>query len=158
MTNGTTISAPDGTPFLEITREFDAPPEAVFRAHTDPELVVQWLGPYDMAMEVDRWDAVSGGGYRYVHRNPERGEHAFHGVFHSVVPAELIIQTFEYEGAPGEVSLGRYTFSPADGRTRLAIRSVFPSLEARDAALASGMESGVNDSMQRLEALLRKGS
>lgn len=158
MTNGTTISAPAGTPFLEITREFDAPPEAVFRAHTDPELVVQWLGPYDMAMEVDRWDAVSGGGYRYVHRNPERGEHAFHGVFHSVVPAELIIQTFEYEGAPGEVSLGRYTFSPADGRTRLAIRSVFPSVEARDAALASGMESGVNDSMQRLEALLRKGS
>jgi uncharacterized protein YndB with AHSA1/START domain len=156
-TNPTTITAPVGLPFIEVVRDFDAPPALVFRASTDPELVVQWLGPYDMAMEIVNYDAVAGGSYRYIHRHPERGEHAFHGVFHSVVQDELIIQTFEYEGAPGQVSLDSYTFSEIDGgRTRVVTRSILPSVEARDAALASGMERGINDSMNRLDDLLQR--
>jgi uncharacterized protein YndB with AHSA1/START domain len=156
--NDTIITALPGTPFIEIEREFDAPRELVFRAWTDPDLVVQWLGPYDMAMEVVQYDAVDGGSYRYIHRNPERGEHAFRGVFHSVLDGESIIQTFEYEGAPGEVCLESHTFADLDGRTRASSRSIFPSVEARDAAMASGMTHGINESMERLAALMQRAS
>ena len=90
--NPTTITAQPGTPFIDVVREFDAPPELVFRAHTDPELMASWLGPRGMQMEVLEHDARTGGGYRYVHRSRE-GEFRFRGVFHTVVPDKLIVQT-----------------------------------------------------------------
>jgi uncharacterized protein YndB with AHSA1/START domain/dihydrofolate reductase len=154
--NATTITAQPDTPYLDIVREFDAPPELVFRAHTDPELVARWLGPRGMQMEVLEYDARPGGSYRYVHRSGE-GEFRFRGVFHTVLPAELIVQTFEYEGSPHRVSLELARFEDLAGRTRLSLRSVFASVEERDAMVASGMESGVRDSMERLAELLRPG-
>jgi uncharacterized protein YndB with AHSA1/START domain len=78
-------------------------------------------------------------------------------VFHTVEPGRLIIQTFEYEGVPDEVALEIHRFSAVDGRTRLAQRSVFPSLEVREGFLASGMRSGIEDSMDRLAELLERG-
>ena len=104
MTNPTTITAPEGLPFIEIVREFDAPVEAVYRAHTDPELVVDWLGPRGYQMDIERWDLVTGGGYRYVHRDGD-DEYWFNGIVHSASPGKGIVQTFEYEGFPGAISL-----------------------------------------------------
>jgi uncharacterized protein YndB with AHSA1/START domain len=148
----TTITAQPGTPFIEITREFAAPPSAVLRAHTDPDLIVRWLGPHDTEMEIVELDARSGGGYHYIHRNA-RGEHGFRGVYHTVAD-DRIIQTFEYLGAPGEVCLESLTLTDLGGRTRLSTRSVFPSVDARDAAVRSGMNNGITQSYERLDAVL----
>src|SRR5688500_6820741 len=78
----TKITAPEGQPFVDIEREFDAPRDLVMRAYTEPELVKQWLGPRQYEMRIDRWDARAGGEYRYVHTDgPE--QYAVHGGFHS---------------------------------------------------------------------------
>ncbi|MGW4393984.1 SRPBCC domain-containing protein [Amycolatopsis nivea] len=153
--NPTTITAQPGSPFVEVVREFDATPAQLFRAYTDPDLITRWLGPRDVEMRLLEFDAHSGGAYRYVHVGADGSEHVFRGVFHAVERAERIIQTFEYEGAPGQVSLETLTFEDLDGRTRLRARSVFPSVETRDAMVASGMERGIRDSMDRLGELAR---
>ncbi|MEV8374666.1 SRPBCC family protein [Kribbella sp. NPDC056861] len=155
-TNPTTISAPAGTPFVSVTRDFDATPAQLFRVQTDPALVAQWLGPRGLEMTIDEYDVRPGGRYRYVHKD-EHGEYAFRGVFHTVEPDTLVIQTFEWEGAPGEVCLERARYHRTDTGVRLHTESVFPSVEARDAAVQSGMEHGINDSMDRLAELLAKG-
>ena len=122
---------------MRITREFDAPPEKVFRAHTDPELVVQWLGPRRHRMVIDHFDCRTGGSYRYLHVSGG-DEYAFHGSFHEVRPSELIVQTFTFEGAPDGVTLEKLVFEDlGDGRTRLTSTSLVDSFEARDAMVAS---------------------
>src|SRR5262245_18616465 len=98
----TKVSAPDGTPYVDIEREFDAPRRLVFRAYTEPELIKQWLGPRRYEMVIDRWDA---NGYRYVHRDPQGNEFAFHGAFHAPMTLDGGTQTFEFEGVPGHISL-----------------------------------------------------
>ncbi|MCZ3385405.1 MAG: SRPBCC domain-containing protein, partial [Actinomycetia bacterium] len=102
----TTILADPNVPLVRITREFDAAPANVFRAHTEPELIVQWLGPRDLVMTVDHYDCRTGGSYRYVH---SRGDDTFgfFGCFHDVRPSELIVQTFCFEGFPDSVALER---------------------------------------------------
>ncbi len=154
--NPTTITAQPGTPYVDVVREFDAPPELVFRAHTDPALVPRWLGPRGMQMELLEYDARTGGGYRYAHRGRE-GEFRFRGVFHTVAPDRLIVQTFEYEGMPEQVSLQTTRFEDLAGRTRLTTHHVFGSVEERDELVAAGMENGLRDAMDRLAELLRPG-
>jgi uncharacterized protein YndB with AHSA1/START domain len=154
-TNPTTINAPANTPFIEVIRDFDATPAQLFKVSTDRDLVAQWLGPRDLEMEVEEYDVRPGGRYRYIHRD-ESGEYAFRGVFHSVEQDQQVIQTFEWEGAPGEVSLERMTFTATDTGVRLHQRSVFPSVETRDAMVASGMEHGIRDAMERLAELVAK--
>ena len=111
----TEIIVDKDVPLVRIIREFDAPPEKVFRAHADPELVVQWLGPRDLTMEIDRHDCRTGGEYRYVHRR-EGEEYFFHGSFHEVRPNELIVQTFTFEGMPDHVALEK--LDPRGARRR----------------------------------------
>lgn len=153
--NPTTITAQPGTPFLEVRRDFDATPAQVFRAWTEPELVARWLGPRAMRMEVLEYDARPGGSYRYVHRDGEGGEFRFRGVFHTVEKDALIISTFEWEGAPHEVSLDTVRFEDlGGGRTRIHQRGVFPSVEALEQAIAHGMEHGITEGMDRLAELL----
>ena len=155
MTNAVTINAPEGLPFIEIVREFDAPVEAVFAAHRDPELVRQWLGPQGYEMDIERWDFTTQGGYRYVHRNPEGEEYAFNGTFHTVRPNEFAVQTFEFEGVPDVVAVESMTFEDlGDGRTRLRGWSTYPSVEARDGMVESGMEIGLREGYERLDAIL----
>lgn len=153
-THPTTITAPEGTPFVFVTREFDATPDQLFRVQTDPELVAQWLGPRDLEMTVEEYDVRPGGRYRYIHKDKDGTEYAFRGVFHTVEPAGLLIQTFEWEGAPGQVCLENATYEPTETGVRLRNQSVFPSVETRDAFVESGMEHGINDSMDRLAELL----
>jgi len=152
--NPTTITALPGTPFIDVVRDFDATPAQVFRASTDPGLVSRWLGPRDLEMQVVEYDVRPGGSYRYLHRDAGGNEYRFHGVFHNVVENEMVVQTFEFEGTPGSVSLESMTYEDFGGRTRLRTHAIFPSIEARDTAIASGMERGIVDSMERLEALI----
>lgn len=152
--NPTTITAQPGTPFLEMVREFDAPRERVWRATTHPDLVARWLGPARNTMRIDNWEVRPGGRYRYVHITPDGGEQGFHGVYHQVIPNELCIQTFEWEGAPNEVAIESVRYDDLGGRTRMTTRSVFPSAEALELGMQNGMEGGMRESMDRLDALL----
>jgi uncharacterized protein YndB with AHSA1/START domain len=152
--NHTTIATEPGTPFMDMVREFDATPEQLYRASTDPELVARWMGPCELTTRVDSYDVRPGGSYRYLQTDPEGNEYAFRGIFHTVEPGKFMIQTFEFEGMSGFVSLEYGTYEDLGRRTRLSNHSVFPSVEARDGALESGMESGMLESMDRLEELL----
>jgi uncharacterized protein YndB with AHSA1/START domain len=154
-TNPVTITAPEGLPFIDIEREFDAPVAAVFNAHRDPELVKQWLGPRGYEMTIERWDFVPQGGYRYLHTNPEGESFAFNGVFHSVRENEFAIQTFEFEGYPDVVAIESATFEDlGGGRSRLKIHSVYPDVASRDGMVASGMETGLLEGYARLDEIL----
>ena len=156
-TNETEITVDPDVPLVRITREFDAPPARVFRAHTDPELFVQWNGPRSVESRIDHWDCRTGGSWRYV-GSMEGEEFGFHGSFHEVRPNELIVQTFTFEGVPDGVALEKMRFEDlGDGRTRIVATSLVDSFEDRDAFVASGMESGVREGYERLDELLAKG-
>jgi uncharacterized protein YndB with AHSA1/START domain len=152
----TEITAEPGIPVIVFTREFDAPRELVFRAHTDPDLLVQWLGPRDLATAVDRYEARNGGAWRYVQTDAAGSAYGFHGVFHGDPSPDAIVQTFEFEGAPGHVCLQTVTFASRSGKTLMRTVSAFQSVEDRDAMVASGMERGVHDSGERLAELLAR--
>lgn len=154
MSNPTTITAAPGLPFVDIVREFDAPASAVFRAHTDPKLFVQWQGPRSVTLNIVDFDATPGGRWGYTMNAGEHGEFGFHGIFHSVEPNTLIVQTFEFSMAPGQVGISLISFEEIDGRTRLSQRDVYPSVETRDMAVVSGMESGVVEGYERLDELV----
>ena len=150
----TEITAEPGIPMIIITREFDAPRELVFRAHTNPDLLVQWLGPRDLATAIDRYEVRNGGAWRYVQTDAAGNTYGFHGVFHGDPSPDAIVQTFEFEGAPGHVCLQTTTLAERSGKTLMRTVSVFQSVEDRDAMVASGMERGVHDSGERLAELL----
>jgi uncharacterized protein YndB with AHSA1/START domain len=152
----TQIVADPDVPLVRIIREFDAPPEKVFRAHTDPDLLVQWLGPRGLKMRVDSFDCRTGGSYRYVH-SAGGEEYGFHGCFHEVRPNELIVQTFTFEGMPDGVALEKLVLEDLGyGRTRLTATSLVDSFEGRDGFLSSGMDVGVNEGYEKLDELLAR--
>lgn len=149
----TRITAPEGLPFVDIEREFDAPADVVFRAYLEPELVKQWLGPRQYEMQVETWDARPGGSYRYVHTDGTNA-FGFRGVFHSM-DRDRMIQTFEFDGAPGHVSLDTQVIEDLPGeRSRVKVHSIFMSVADRDAMVAAGMGDGVEDGFNRLDELL----
>ena len=150
----TQIDAPAGVPFIDITREFDAPRDLVFRAYTDPELIVQWLGPRKYKMNLDAWDARDGGTWRYTHSDDQGNAYGFHGVFHGDQTPDGMLQTFEFEGWPGHVSLESIRFEERDGKTIIRNHSVYQSVADRDGMIESGMEEGMNDGFDRLDELL----
>lgn len=152
----TQIIAEPGMPQIVITREFDATRDLLFRAHTDPELLVQWHGPRTLTLTVDRLEARDGGAWRYIHRDADGNEYGFHGVFHGTPSPDGIVRTFEFEGVPGHVSLETLTFEEHGGRTLLRANAVFQSVEDRDGMVQSGMEQGVNDGMERLDELVSR--
>src|SRR6266536_1837406 len=152
----TRIIAEPGVPLIEVTREFDAPREFIYRALTEPKLLVQWLGPRRLTMTVDDLDLRHGGSWRFINREDNGTEYAFRGVFHGTPSLEGITRTFEFEGAPGHVSLETATFEEQNGKTLLRMRSAFQTVEDRDGMIQSGMESGVNESMDRLDELIAK--
>lgn len=150
----TTIESDPDVPLVRITRDFDATPAQVFRAHTNPDLLVRWLGPRSVTMTVDHFDCRTGGSYRYVHTRDDMTA-GFHGSFHEVRPDQLIVQTFTYEGVPDGVALERLVLTDlGDGRTRLVATSLVDSFADRDAFVASGMEVGVREGYERLDELL----
>lgn len=155
MSNETVITAVPDLPFIDIVREYDAPRELVYRAYSDPELVVKWLGPSRLTMELGEYDVRDGGSWSFVHRDTDGTAYAFRGVFHSATPPERIIQTFEFLGAPGYVSIESVTFEDIGaGRTRAVVHAVYPTLEARDAMIENGMAGGVVEGNDRLDDVL----
>jgi uncharacterized protein YndB with AHSA1/START domain len=157
--NKTIITVEPGRQELFITREFDAPRELVFKAYTDPEIYAQWLGPRGLTTTFETFEPVSGGRYRFIQKDKDGNEFAFHGVNHEVTAPERIIGTFEFEGLPesGHVVLETSRFEALPGnRTRVMSQSVYQSVSDRDGMVQSGMERGVNEGYERLDEILEK--
>ena len=150
------VTAEPGVPQVITSRTFDAPRDLVYRAFTDPDLLVQWLGPRQYTMTIERYDLRDGGTYRYIHADDTGNEYAFHGVFHGDPSPDGMVQTFEFEGAPGNVSMDTLTLEEHDGRTTVRSNSVFQSVEARDGMVQSGMAEGMNEGYDRLDELVAK--
>jgi uncharacterized protein YndB with AHSA1/START domain len=149
------ITAEPGLPFIDIVREFAAPPTLLLRAYTEPELVAQWLGPRRLSMQVEEYEARHGGRWRYLQREPDGTAYGFRGVFHGDPSVEDgLLQTFEFDGAPGHVSLDRLRFVPTPTGTRVETHSTFESVAARDAMVESGMARGIAEAFERLDELL----
>jgi uncharacterized protein YndB with AHSA1/START domain len=153
--NKTTVTAEPGKQELFITREFDALRELVYKAHIDPKLYVQWLGPHGYEMILETFEPVNGGRYRYVHKDKDGNEYGFHGTFHAM-SLENMVQTFEFEGYPGHVSLDCMTLEELPGgRTKATIHSIFQSVADRDGMVQNGMERGVREGYERLDDILK---
>ena len=150
------VTAEPGVPQIVTTRNFDAPRDLLYRAFTEPDLLAQWLGPRRYTMTIERFDPRDGGTWRYVHADDAGHAYGFHGVFHGDPSPDGIVQTFEFEGAPGNVQMDTVTFEEHDGGTTVRTNSVFQSVEARDAMYQSGMAEGMNEGYERLEELLAK--
>jgi uncharacterized protein YndB with AHSA1/START domain len=152
-----TVSTPSERE-IRLEREFDAPRERVFAVLTDPALISEWWGPRGTATEVDQMDVRPGGAWRYVVRNQDGSETAFRGTYREIVAPERIVQTFEWEGMPGHVSVETAVLEDLGERTRLVSTSLFHTIEERDGMIASGMEGGAADTYNRLEELLARTS
>ena len=149
------IEADKDVPLIRITRDFHATPAQLLKAHTDPELFARWVGPDGMDTRIVEWDARDGGSWRYI-AGRDGQEFGFRGCFHTVAE-DKIVQTFTFEGMPDAVSLETLWFEDlGDGRTRLHGQSLVDSFEGRDAWLASGMETGVDQGYAKLDALVRE--
>ena len=159
MANQTKIIAEPGKQELFIMRELDAPRELVFRAFNEADLIIQWLGPGNMKMEIEKLDSSTGGSYRFLHCDTGGNTYGFNGVIHEVAAPERMIRTFEFEGLPerGHVSLEFLTLEALpNNRTKLTIQSVFRSVADRDGMVMSGMERGMNEGFGKLDELLKK--
>ena len=153
-TRETTLRTHDDVPLIRIVREFDASPDKVFRAHAEADLFARWMGPRDTEMVVDHYDCRTGGSYRYS-SSSGGFDATCRGCFHEVRPAELIVQTFGFDGMPDTVLLERLVFEEiGDGRTRLTVTSLFDSFADRDAFVATGLEAGVRETYERLDEVL----
>lgn len=150
------VIAEPGKQEILYTRIFDAPRDLVFKIYTDPELIPRWWGPRYLTTKVDKMDFRPGGQWRFIQRDAQGNEHSFHGVYHSTNPSVEIVSTFEYEGAPGHVTLDTVKFEESNGKTTLIGQSVFQSVADRDEMFKAGAESGMVESMDHLEEILEK--
>ena len=141
---------------IHIERVFDAPRDKVFAAYTNPELIPEWWGPRGTTTVVDRMDVKPGGAWRFATRDADGSETAFRGSYREVTAPERIVQTFEWEGLPGHVSVETAVFEDLGDRTRVVTTSVFDTTEDRDGMLQSGMEGGMNETYDRLDELLAR--
>ena len=149
-----TVTTP-GDREIVAERIFDAPREQVFQAFIDPELIPQLWGPRGITTTVDKMDVREGGEWHFVQEGGG-DEHGFRGTYREVTPPERIVQTFEWEGMPGHVSVDTATFEDLGDRTRVVSHSIFHTPEERDGMLASGMEGGMNETFERLDELLER--
>jgi uncharacterized protein YndB with AHSA1/START domain len=154
----TEIIAAPGKQEVIVTRTINAPREVVFKTVTDPLLVPEWWGPRRLTTAVHRMNVISGGTWRFLQRDDEGKEYGFHGVYHEVATPERLVYTMEYEGMPGHVTLVIDKFADHDGSTIMTSITIFQSVEDRDQMLQWGMEEGSNETTNRLNELLAKGT
>ena len=153
--SGTLIVTTPSDREVVATRVFDAPRELVWKAYTEPEHLQQWmLGPAGWTMPVCEMDLRPGGAYRFVWRKEDGTEMTITGTVREVEAPERMVSTEEWGGDWPE-ALNTIDFAEDDGRTTLTTTTVYPSKEARDAALGTGMTDGMSASYDNLEALLR---
>jgi uncharacterized protein YndB with AHSA1/START domain len=152
------VTLPTDTQIL-ITREFDAPRHMLFRAFTEPELIKRWWSGERGKVTSVEVDLRVGGRWRYVMVADRRFEVAFHGTYREIVPDERIVSTELYEGAPGatedDATVNTTTFADAGGRTKMTTLVECHRKEIRDAIIASGMEGGMQEAMDKLEEVAR---
>jgi uncharacterized protein YndB with AHSA1/START domain len=141
---------------IHTERVFDAPRDRVFAVYNDPGLIPEWWGPRDGTTIVDQMDVRPGGQWRFVIRTADGSETAFRGTYREVSPPERIVQTFEWEGMPGHVSVETATFKDLGDRTKVTTTSLFHTTDERDGMLASGMERGMNETYGRLDEVLAR--
>ena len=150
----TEIVIEPGRQDIVFRTEFDAPREVVYRALTDPSLIPNWWGPRRLSTDVDEMDVRPGGKWRFINRDDQGNAFGFHGVYHDIVAPERVVQTTEFEGAPGIVGLETATLEERDGRTTMTAVALFPSVEARDANVEHGMEEGSRETYDRLAEVI----
>jgi uncharacterized protein YndB with AHSA1/START domain len=155
QTGTATLSTPSDRE-IKTERVFDAPRDRVFAAFTDPNLIPEWWGPRNTSTVVDQMDVRAGGSWRFVVRNDDGSETAFRGTYREISAPERIVQTFEWEGMPGYVSVETATFEDLGDRTKITSLALFHTSEERDGMLQSGMESGMNETYERLDELLAR--
>ena len=141
---------------IRVERVFDAPRDRVFAVYTDPELIPEWWGPHGMETRVDYMDVRTGGRWRFLMRGTDGSQIGFLGAYREITAPERIVQTFEWEGMPGHVSVETAEFEDLGDRTRVVITSVFHTSWERDGMLGSGMEGGLNETYDRLDVLLER--
>ncbi|MGI9155146.1 MAG: SRPBCC domain-containing protein [Marmoricola sp.] len=152
-----TIVAEPGTQQITIARDFTASPDKVWRAFTEPELMARWIGPHRLTTTIEIFEVRDGGRWRMVHTDDDDNEFCFHGVYHGEQSADLSMRTFEWEGLPGHVSFEWMQIEDlGEGHSRVHSSSVFMSVEDRDGMVASGMDVGVNEGYERLDAVLAR--
>jgi uncharacterized protein YndB with AHSA1/START domain len=145
-----TLSTPSDLEVV-MTRVFNAPRRLVYEAHSKPEHIQRWWGPRGSTMTSCEVDFRPGGRWRFVLREADGSENAFRGEFRETLEPEKIVQTFEWEGMPGHISVETLTLVEQDDKTTVTSTSKFDSVEDRDGMLQSGMEAGANESFDRLE-------
>ena len=141
---------------IHVERVFDAPRDRVFAVYTDPELIPEWWGPYGTTAIVEQMDVRTGGDWRFLIRNSDGSETGFRGTYREVSAPERIVQTFEWNGMPGHISVETATFEDLGDRTKVTTTSIFHTTEERDGMLGSGMEHGMNETYARVDELLAR--
>lgn len=142
---------------IVVTREFNAPRQLVFDAHTKPALIKRWLlGPGGWTMPICEVDLRVGGSYRYVWRHPDKSEMGISGVYREIEAPERLVATEKFDEAwyPGE-ALDTLVLTERNGKTLLTQTMRYESKEARDIAASSGMTEGMSAGYDRLETLLQ---
>ena len=137
-----------------ITREFDAPRDLVFEAHTACEHMSKWWGPRKYDIPECDIDFREGGNWRIVHRGPDGDEHVFRGEYREIVRPERLVWTFEWMGAPGHISVQTLELEELDGKTLMKSKLTFDTKEDRDGMMASGAAEGGAESWERLDEYL----
>jgi uncharacterized protein YndB with AHSA1/START domain len=138
-----------------ITRDFDAPRHLVYRAWTTPELIRRWWSGDRGEVTSAEVDLRVGGSWRYVMVANGGFEVAFHGEFREIVPNERIVSTEIYEAVPEAMALNTLTLTERDGRTTLTILVEHGERRFRDLHVESGMEAGMQESLDHLEQVAR---
>jgi len=147
------VADPD-RPIITTRRTVHAPRAMVFEAFTRPEHLRRWMGPRGLDMVVCESELRPGGRYRFVYRAPDGQELAFSGEYREVVPPSLIVRTFVFEFMPAVSALERLELEEHDGRTTIKTITVHQTMANRDGHLEHGMEQGMTEGYERLDALL----
>ena len=152
MERKTKINAEDGKQELMITREFDLPLELLFKAYEDAEIVEQWMGTKVLKLENKKH-----GSYRFETTDPKGNKYGFNGVIHEFSPNKKITRTFEFENTPFGVQLEVLEFEQlTDDTSKLAIHTIFESVEQRDQLLKMPFAQGINMAHNRLQEIVNK--
>jgi len=140
---------------IVLTRLFDAPRHLLIEAMTKPEHVRRWWGILDdeHSVTVCDIDFRPGGAWRFVGRGP-KGEYGFHGVYRDIALPDRIVFTEIFDPFPDVVSVVTSIFSEENGKTRLTVKCLYPSVEVRDMVVQSGMARGAAISYDRLEEVV----
>jgi len=139
---------------IEITRRFEAPVSMVWRAHTEPDLVKQWLtGPAGHSMPECEIDLKVGGQYRYVWAWDDNRMSAY-GTFHEIEPQRRLLLTETFDIFPDSETLVEQVFLEVDGQTTVTMSLRYDSKATRDGVLQSPMDEGLEASYRSLDGLL----